>query len=194
MGAASRTIIAAVGAAAAIAIVWLFVLPIFARDTFVMGRGDYALTTTANQPFTQRSLKGAPSAVFFGFTHCPDICPTTLGDISLWQDELGAEAADLRVFFITVDPERDTLALLDQYVSWLPGAVGVAGPEDQIRRAEKAFAAASQKEWLEGGDYTMAHTSKVLLFDRDGAFVDAISYQEDPASAVAKLRLALDAG
>ncbi|WP_136685120.1 SCO family protein [Falsirhodobacter xinxiangensis] len=194
MAPAIKTAIGAVFAAAIIAVVWMFVLPIFAREGFVMGRGDYALTTTANEPFTQTTLEGAPSAVFFGFTHCPDICPTTLGDISLWQDELGAEAADLRVFFITVDPERDTLALLDQYVSWLPGAVGVSGPEDQIRRTEKAFAAASQKEWLEDGDYTMAHTSKVLLFDRGGDFVDAISYQEDPASAVAKLRRAMDAG
>lgn len=194
MGAAIKTVIGAVCAAAIIAVIWVFVLPIFAREGFVMGSGDYALTTTENAPFTEATLEGAPSAVFFGFTHCPDICPTTLGDISLWQDELGDAATDLRVFFITVDPERDTLALLDQYVSWLPGAVGVAGSEGQIRSAEKAFAAASQKEWLGNGDYTMAHTSKVLLFDRGGTYVDAISYQEDPVSAVAKLRRALDAG
>ena len=177
-----------------VAVVWFGVLAprMEARNADAIGRGDYRLDSTSG-PFTQATLTGKPSAVFFGFTHCPDVCPTTLGDISLWQEKLGDQAADLRIFFITVDPERDTLEMLDQYVSWLPGAIGVTGPEPQIRSAERAFRAISEKVPLENGDYTMGHTSKLLLFGADGALFDTISYQEATESAVAKLRRLLDA-
>jgi protein SCO1/2 len=77
--------------------------------TAALGQGEYRLAATDGGEFTAETLKGQPSAVFFGFTHCPDVCPTTLGDIAGWQEELGDAAKDLRVFFVTVDPERDSV-------------------------------------------------------------------------------------
>ena len=187
--------VAAVAMVAAVAVtgLWLGVLsPIFSsRSDGGIGQGEYALDTTDGTTFTAASLKGQPTAVFFGFTHCPDVCPTTLGDMMGWQDALGDQAKDLRILFVTVDPERDSVDLLREYVGWLPGAIGATGAVDQVRAAEAAFRVFSQKEPLENGDYTMSHTSKVLVFDRAGRFVDTISYQEAPDTAVVKLKTAL---
>jgi len=152
-----------------------------------IGYGDYTLNATDGTTFTSASLQGQATAVFFGFTHCPDVCPTTLGDIMGWQDALGEQAQDLRIVFVTVDPERDSVDLLRDYVGWLPGAVGLTGEVDQVKAAEGSFRVFSQKEPLEGGDYTVSHTSKVMLFDKAGEFADTISYQEAPDTAVAKL-------
>ena len=80
-----------------------------------LGHGDYVLAATDGGTFTEDALKGVPSAVFFGFTHCPDICPTTLGDIAVGRDVLGPEAEELRFWFVTADPERDTIDLLRNY-------------------------------------------------------------------------------
>ncbi|MBL4916373.1 SCO family protein [Szabonella alba] len=155
------------------------------------GRGDYRLVTTDGQPFTQDSLQGAPSLVFFGFTHCPDVCPTTLGDIGLWQETLGDEARDLRIFMISVDPERDTPEVLAEYIGWLPGAVGVTGSEAESLKAQGAFRVFARKVPLEGDDYTMDHSSSVLAFDARGRFVTNISYQSPPEIALERVRQAL---
>ena len=104
------------------------------------GQGDYRLETTTGAPFTQDSLTGQPSLVFFGFTHCPDVCPTTLGDIMGWREALGAKAEDLRVFMVSVDPERDRPEVLAAYLGWLPGAVGVTGSLRKASRLSRPFA------------------------------------------------------
>lgn len=186
------TRIVAVAAVAIMAVtgLWLFVFaPLLAeRSADRIGYGDYTLNATDGTTFTDDSLEGEVTAVFFGFTHCPDVCPTTLGDMMGWQDRLGADAEDLRIVFVTVDPERDSLDLLRDYVGWLPGAIGVTGSVEEVKAAEAAFRAFSQKEALEDGGYTVAHTSKVLLFGPDGEFAETIDYQEDPASAVKKIR------
>ncbi|NDV00853.1 SCO family protein [Pseudoroseicyclus tamaricis] len=159
-----------------------------------LGQGDYALTTTDGAPFTEEVLaSGQPSAVFFGFTHCPDVCPTTLGDILTWQEELGDEAEDLRVYFVTVDPERDDPEVLGDYVSWVPGVAGVTGPRAEIDKATRAFGVYASRVPLEGGDYTMDHSAYVLLFDGNGNFVEPITYQEPLESALRKLRRAIGA-
>ena len=106
--------------------------------TAQLGQGDYRATATDGTAFTQDSLKGQPSAVFFGFTNCPDVCPTTLGDIASWREELGDQAKDLRVFFVTVDPERDPIDTLREYVSWVPGVIGVSGTPDEMAKVIKA--------------------------------------------------------
>lgn len=152
------------------------------------GKGDYHLTSTDGAPFTEDTLAGQPSAVFFGFSHCPEVCPTTLGDISVWQEELGPDAAKLRIFFVTVDPERDTLPMLKDYVGWLPHAQGVTGPRAEIDKAIKAFRVIAMKVPLSDGSYTMDHSAYVLLFDDKGKFVEPIGYQEETARAVAKIR------
>ena len=82
-----------------------------------LGQGTYRLAATDGTVFTRETLQGAPSAVFFGFTHCPEVCPTTLGDIAGWQETLGKSGRQLRVYFVTVDPERDSVELWGGYVS-----------------------------------------------------------------------------
>lgn len=152
------------------------------------GEGDYRLTTTDGQPFTRDTLKGKPSLVFFGFTHCPDVCPTTLGEIAGWQEDLGPLGVDLRTFFITVDPERDTADILKDYVSWLPGTTGVTGTPAELEKTLKAFRVFARKVPLEGGNYAMDHSGFVMVFDHNGDFSMLINYMENPAEVVAKLR------
>ena len=151
-----------------------------------IGRGDYHLTTTDGTEFTEATLKGAPSAVFFGFTHCPEVCPTTMGDIATWQEELGD--SKLRVFFVTVDPERDTPELLKDYVSWVPGVEGVSGSPEEIAKAVSAFRIYAKKVPLGAGEYTMDHSANILLFDAKGRFFEPIGYQEGDERAMDKLQ------
>jgi protein SCO1/2 len=152
-----------------------------------LGEGDYRLSATDGTEFTEASLRGAPSAVFFGFTHCPEVCPTTLGEIAGWQEELAADGKQLRVFFVTVDPERDTTEMLGDYVSWVPGVVGVSGSPDEIAKAIRAFRIFASKVPLDDGSYTMDHSASLLLFDAKGRFVEPIGYGEDTARAMDKL-------
>jgi len=152
-----------------------------------LGRGDYHLTTTQGTAFTQETLIGKPSLVFFGFTHCPDICPTTLGDIAGWKEDLGPIGGDLRIFFVTVDPDRDTLDMLRPYVEWLPDAVGVTGSIEETSKVVESFRVYARKVPLDEGSYSMDHSAYVMVFDRDGVFNQIFGYQEDPERVVAKL-------
>ena len=154
-----------------------------------LGQGDYQLVTTDGGTFTQDTLQGAPSAVFFGFTHCPEVCPTTLGDISVWQDILAENGQEpLRTFFVTVDPERDTAEMLGDYVSWVPGVTGVSGTQAEIDKAIKAFRIYAQRVPLDDGDYTMDHSALVLLFDENGRLFEPVGYQEDTDRVMDKIR------
>ncbi|MDD2867370.1 SCO family protein [Neomegalonema sp.] len=151
-----------------------------------LGRGAYRLTTHEGRPFTEADLRGAPSLVFFGFTHCPDVCPTTLADIGDWRDLAGKE---IRTFFITVDPERDTPEVLAEYVGWLPGALGVTGPRPEIEAALRAFRVfASKGQVDEKGDYAMDHSSSVLMFSGEGRFMGTIPWRASEAEAVGKIK------
>lgn len=153
-----------------------------------LGRGDYQLQATDGSAFTQASLKGQPTAVFFGFTHCPDVCPTTLGDMAGWQQDLGKDGKALRIYFLTVDPERDSVESLRDYVSWVPGVIGVSGSPEEMAKAIRAFRIYARKVPTEDGGYTMDHSALVLLFDAEGHYAGLIGYQEDPAKAMASLR------
>lgn len=155
-----------------------------------IGQGDYALQSTAGVEFSQASLEQGPSLVFFGFTHCPDVCPTTLGDILTWQEAYPA-AADMNVFFVTVDPERDTAEILADYVGWVDGVEGITGSQEEVDKALKAFRIYAARVPLEEGDYTMDHSASVLVFDAKGRYLDRIRYQEDIDSAVTKLEAAV---
>lgn len=154
-----------------------------------IGHGDYVLTATDGTTFTEETLKGAPSAVFFGFTHCPEVCPTTLGDVATWNAILEEEDGEqLRVYFVTVDPERDTAEVLGDYVSWADGVVGVTGSAEEIAKAIKAFVIYARKVPIEGGGYTMDHSASVLLFDSKGRLYEPIGYQEGETRAMDKIR------
>ena len=180
---------AAVLAAALLAGWFLVLAPRFQQTVEDnIGRGDYSLVATDGGTFSEAALRGQPSAVFFGFTHCPDVCPTTLGDIGVWQEELGADAGKVRFWFVTVDPERDTVDILRDYISWTPGVTGASGPRAEVDKAISAFKVFAQKVPLDGGGYNVDHTAYVMLFDGRGRFDRIISYQEPTESAVRKLR------
>lgn len=152
-----------------------------------LGQGEYDLTLTDGSRFTKDMLADGPTAVFFGFTFCPEVCPTTIGDILTWQEEVNAGDA-LNVVFVTVDPERDSLDVLDDYVSWAPGIRAATGSREEIDKAIAAFRIYAKKVPLEGGDYTMDHTASVMLFDAQGQFTETIGYQEETTSAADKIR------
>ncbi len=180
-----------IAAVAVAASAFAFVLKPAMTETIAdkIGQGDYVLAATDGSVFTEDTLKGTPSAVFFGFTHCPEVCPTTLGDIATWQDILTEEdEQNLRVFFVTVDPERDTEEMLGDYVSWAPGVVGVTGSVEEINKAIKSFVIYARKVPLEGGGYTMDHSASVLLFDGKGRLFEPIGYQEGEERALDKIR------
>ena len=186
-----QIVLAGLAAAALLGGLWVKVLQPAMTETIAdkIGRGDYALTATDGTIFTEDTLKGEPSAVFFGFTHCPEVCPTTLGDVATWNTVLEEEIGkQLRVFFVTVDPERDTAEVLGDYVSWVPGVTGVTGSPDAVAEAIKAFVIYARKVPIESGGYTMDHSASVLLFDDKGQFFEPIGYQEGEDRAMDKIR------
>ncbi len=157
-----------------------------------LGSGEYQLATAQGEPFTKDTLKGHPSMVFFGFTHCPEVCPTTMAEMAQWFEELGDEAGDLRAYFVSVDPERDTPAVIGDYVAWTGHVTGVTGSRSETDKAIKNWGVVAQKVMLENGDYNMDHTASVFLMNRQGEFEGTIAYREDSAAALAKLRRLVD--
>lgn len=153
-----------------------------------IGHGDYRLVTASGEAFTRASLDGNPSMLFFGFTHCPDVCPTSLAEMTGWYEALGEEARDLRAYFVTVDPERDSAEIIGDYVAWTGRVTGITGTPEEVEKAAKAWAVHYEKVPLEGGDYTMDHTASIFLLDRQGEFQGTIAYRESGDTALAKLR------
>ncbi|MDP3547677.1 MAG: SCO family protein [Phreatobacter sp.] len=151
--------------------------------------GAFSLVDQSGKPFTEKDLAGKPSLVFFGFTHCPDICPTKLFEITQMLDSLGADAGKVNAIIITVDPERDTAELLSTYLgSFHAGIRGLTGTEEQVTLAMRAYRAFARKVPLDAGGYTMDHTTFVYLMDRQGQFVSTFDVARDPAKAAQDLR------
>lgn len=129
--------------------------------------GSFQLTDHLGRPFTARELQGKPSLVFFGFTHCPDVCPTTL--VKLAQVKKVAAIAGLQVLFVSVDPERDTPTAMGLYVhAFDPDFIGLTGDPKAIRDLTAKFGIAVRRVELPGGDYTMDHSAAVFLLDTHG--------------------------
>ena len=151
--------------------------------------GPFTLERTNGSSFTDRDLAGKPYAMFFGFTHCPEVCPTTLWEASGWLKELGTDADRIAIYFVTVDPERDTGELLAEYLtSFDPRITGLTGTNEQIEQIKQAYRVYARKVPLEDGDYTMDHTASMYLMHGDGNFAGTIAYQENSETAIAKLR------
>jgi protein SCO1 len=151
--------------------------------------GPFHLEDENGKPFTDQDMKGRPYLVFFGFTHCPDICPTTLFDISQILRKLGPDADRAGALFITVDPERDTPAVLKDYLSnFDPHLRGLTGDPAAVAAALKAYRVYAKKVPTDGGDYTMDHTAVVYLMDKDGRFVAPFNLKQTPAAAATQLR------
>jgi len=152
------------------------------------GGGQFALIDQRGAPVDQTIFTGHPSLLFFGYTHCPDVCPTTMGEMQGWFEALGEEGKTLRGVFVTVDPARDTPELLDGYVSWVSDRiVALTGEQSEIDKVVKDWGASAEKVG-EGDDYLMNHTASVFLVDARGQFVGTIAYGEDTETALGKIR------
>ena len=152
--------------------------------------GPFTLTDQDGKPITDAALKGRPSLVFFGYTHCPDVCPTTLFDISEVLRALGPDAARTAALFITVDPERDTPAVMKDYLSSFdPHLRGVDRHADAIATVEKEYRVYAKKVPTgKDGDYSMDHTALVYLMDKEGRFVAPFNLKRRPEESAAELR------
>lgn len=152
----------------------------------------FQLVAQDGKPITEQALRGKPTALFFGFTHCPEVCPTTLYELDGWLAKVDPDGTKLQAYFITVDPERDTPELLGQYVSNVSKRItAISGPPEKIAEVIKGFRVYAKKVPLDekepNGDYTMDHTASVFLLDSQGRFSGTIAYQENPETAVKKL-------
>lgn len=149
----------------------------------------FALVDNKGQPITEAAFRGHPSAVFFGFTHCPEVCPTTLVEIDTWLKKMGDEGKNIRAYFVSVDPERDTAEVMDSYVTNVSDRItGITGDPAKVNQMVKDFKIFARKVPTENGDYTMDHTASVLLLSSDGDFFGTIAYGENSETALTKLK------
>ena len=174
--------------AAITAVIGGFNFPGTALHTAQIG-GPFRLTDQNGKIVTDQDLKGKPFLVFFGFTHCPDVCPTTLFDMSEVMKSLGPDASRVGALFITVDPQRDTAASLKDYLSnFDPHVEGLTGDAAALAAVAKEYRVYYKKVPLDSGDYTMDHTAIVYLMDKDGHFVSPFNLKRKPEASAAELR------
>jgi protein SCO1/2 len=151
--------------------------------------GPFSLVDQDGRTVTEQDFRGRPFLVFFGFTHCPDVCPTALFDMSEVLRKLGADADRAAALFITVDPERDTPEVLKNYLSSFdPHLRGLTGNQAAIDAVTKAYRAYARKVPNPDGGYTMDHTALVYLMDKQGRFVAPFSLKRTPEESAAELR------
>jgi protein SCO1 len=151
--------------------------------------GPFQMTDQTGQTVTEKSLQGRPTLIFFGFTHCPDICPTSLFEISEVLRAMGEDADRVNAYFVSVDPERDNTAAMKDYLSSFDSHLkGLTGDPDAVAKMLSAFRVYARKVPLKDGDYTMDHTALVYLMDRDGKFVAPFNLKRTPAEAAADLK------
>lgn len=157
--------------------------------------GPFTLTGTDGQLVTERALLGKPSAIFFGFTFCPEVCPTTLFELTALAEQLGPDADKLNFVFISVDAERDGPEEMAQYLQAFDRRIiGLTGTPEQIEVTAKAFKIYYTKVPLDNGDYTMDHTASVLLMDAEGQFFGTMAYEEQMDVMLAKLKRLVNEG
>ncbi|MGO4389627.1 SCO family protein [Microvirga sp. 2YAF29] len=150
--------------------------------------GPFKLTSHEGKPFTDADLKGKPFAVFFGFTHCPEVCPTTLYDLTQDLESLEKDSDKVRVAFITVDPAQDTPELMKTYLSSFdPRIVGLTGTDDEIAAVAKEYKIYYRKVPTDSG-YTMDHSATIFLMDSKGDFYGTSNFQESAEIRRSKLK------
>ena len=151
--------------------------------------GPFTLDGADGRPFSSASLAGQPFAIFFGFTHCPDVCPTTLARLTKLRRLLGQGDEAFRIVFVSVDPERDGPAEVGAYAKlFATPVIGLTGTPAQIEQVKKQYAVFSAKAPGAGSDYSVDHTASVFLMDRTGKFVATLAPEEGDAVALAKLK------
>jgi len=150
--------------------------------------GPFQLTDQSGEPVTEKSLDGRPTLIFFGYTHCPDVCPTSLFEISEVLRAVGKDADRVNAYFVSVDPERDNQAAMKDYLSSFdPHLKGLTGDPSAVAQVTKEYRVYAKKVPLKDGDYTMDHTALTYLMDRDGKFVAPFNLNRTPQEAAADL-------
>jgi protein SCO1 len=151
--------------------------------------GPFQLTDQHGKAVTDKSLKGKPTLIFFGYTHCPDVCPTSLFEISEVLRAMGRDADKVNAIFISVDPERDTPAAMKDYLSSFdPHLEGLSGDPAETAKVITSYRVYAKKVPTKDGDYTMDHTALIYLMDRDGRFVSPFNMKRTPEEAAADLK------
>ncbi|AMA60725.1 MULTISPECIES: SCO family protein [unclassified Bradyrhizobium] len=151
--------------------------------------GPFQLTDQNGKAVTDKNLKGKPTLIFFGYTHCPDVCPTSLFEISEVLRVLGKDADKVNAVFISVDPERDTQAAMKDYLSSFdPHLQGLSGDPAEIAKVITSYRVYAKKVPAKDGDYTMDHTALIYLMDREGRFVSPFNLKRTPEEAAADLK------
>lgn len=155
--------------------------------------GPFEMVNGDGETVTEKTFAGKPTLMFFGFTFCPDVCPTTLAELQGWMEELGEDADKLNYAFVTVDPERDTPEVMRDYVwAFDKRITPLTGSREQVDGIVKAYRVYAKKVPLDDGDYTMDHSAAVYLMDADNRFVGTIAYGEAEENALKKLRRLID--
>ena len=151
--------------------------------------GPFQLTDQAGKAFTDKDLKGKPTLIFFGYTHCPDVCPTSLFEMSEVLRAMGKDADKVNAVFISVDPERDTPATMKDYLSSFdPHLEGLSGDPAETAKVITSYRVYAKKVPTKDGDYTMDHTALIYLMDRDGRFVSPFNLKRTPEEAATELK------
>jgi len=157
--------------------------------------GPFMMTAHDGRTVTEADLVGRRSLIFFGFTYCPDVCPTTLNEVALWLDEMGEDGALIDPYFVSVDPARDTPERMAEYVGYFsPRITGLVGSDGDLHRMAESYKVYYGRVDLDDGDYLMDHSAAIYLMDSEGKFFDAITYTTTFEEAVAKLRRLVDEG
>ncbi|WP_286182867.1 SCO family protein [Labrenzia sp. R4_1] len=151
--------------------------------------GPFELISGNGETVTDQTLAGKPTVMFFGFTYCPDVCPTTLSELQGWIEALGPDADKLNYAFVSVDPERDTPDVMRDYVGAFDDRIlALTGSRENIDSMLKAYRVYAKRVPLDDGDYTMDHSAAVYLMNADNKFVGTIAYGEVEETALAKLK------
>jgi len=151
--------------------------------------GPFQLTDQQGKTVTEKNLKGKPTLIFFGYTHCPDVCPTSLFEISEILRAMGQDADKVNALFISVDPERDNAAAMKDYLSSFdPHLEGLSGDPAETAKVLTSYRVYAKKVPTKDGDYTMDHTALIYLMDRDGRFVSPFNLKRTPEEAAADLK------
>jgi protein SCO1/2 len=151
--------------------------------------GPFQLTDQSGQAVTDKAMLGKPTLIFFGFTHCPDICPTSLFEMSEVLRAMGKDADRVNAYFVSVDPERDTAATMKDYLSSFdPHLKGLTGTPDAVAKVISSYRVYAKKVPLKDGDYTMDHTALIYLMDRDGKFIAPFNLKRKPEEAALDLK------
>lgn len=151
--------------------------------------GPFHLADQSGEQVTEKNLQGRPTLVFFGFTHCPDVCPTSLFEMSELLRALGKDADRVNAYFVSIDPERDTPEAMKDYLqSFDPHLKGLTGDADAVKQIASAYRVYVKKVPLKDGDYTMDHTALIYLMDKNGRFVSPFNIKRTPDEAAADLK------